>query len=208
MLSACRSSYACPSLRRYLHPLIASILFPSMCSCSSSLSATLSFCPLLPPQLACPQCLMHTLPEWVYQVDVVGTMVVVGLAGRLFHIYDVWQMCVQGTELVQWHESSLKFMTHAAGTLSTCCPAPGRIAMHSAHTKWCANILGHTPGAPGCWPGNLYAAQSPSTTPAAILHMVMHRRTHSTRPPHQMTLPCPWAHPGTCQPLVFFFFFF
>ena len=44
---------------------------------------------------------MHVLPEWVYQVDVVGTTVVVGLAGRLFHIYDVQQMRAGGMELVQ-----------------------------------------------------------------------------------------------------------
>ena len=29
----------------------------------------------------------------MYQVNMVGTTVVVGLAGRLFYIYDVWQMC-------------------------------------------------------------------------------------------------------------------
>ena len=41
----------------------------------------------------------------MYQVDVVGTTVVVGLAGRLFHIYDVWQMRTGGAELVQRHSS-------------------------------------------------------------------------------------------------------
>ena len=44
---------------------------------------------------------MHALPEWVYQVDVVGTTVVVGLAGGLFHIYDVRQMRAGGVEPVQ-----------------------------------------------------------------------------------------------------------
>ena len=44
---------------------------------------------------------MHTLPEWVYQVDMVGKTVVVGLAGWLFHIYDVRQMRAGGMELVQ-----------------------------------------------------------------------------------------------------------
>ena len=33
-----------------------------------------------------------SLPEQMYQVNVVGTTVVVGLAGRLFYIYDMWQM--------------------------------------------------------------------------------------------------------------------
>ena len=41
----------------------------------------------------------------MYQVDVAGTMVVVGLAGWLFHIYDVWQMRTGGVEPVQWHSS-------------------------------------------------------------------------------------------------------
>ena len=38
----------------------------------------------------------HTLPERVYRVDVVGTMVVVGLVRQLFHIYNVWQMHTVG----------------------------------------------------------------------------------------------------------------
>ena len=37
----------------------------------------------------------HVLPEQVYWVDVAGTMVVVGLVGRLFHIYDMWQMSTE-----------------------------------------------------------------------------------------------------------------
>ena len=41
----------------------------------------------------------------MYQVDVAGTMVVVGLAGQLFHIYDVRQMRAGGVELVQWRSS-------------------------------------------------------------------------------------------------------
>ena len=45
-------------------------------------------------------------------------MVVVGPMGRLFHIYDVWQMCMGGMELVQWHQNSLKFMTHVLGCMS------------------------------------------------------------------------------------------
>ena len=46
-----------------------------------------------------------SLLEQMYQVDVAGTTVVVGLAGRLFHIYDVQQMRMGGTELVQWRSS-------------------------------------------------------------------------------------------------------
>ena len=33
-----------------------------------------------------------SLLEQMYQVNVAGTTVVVGLAGWLFYIYDVWQM--------------------------------------------------------------------------------------------------------------------
>ena len=43
---------------------------------------------------------MHVLPEQAYQVDVVGTTVVEGLVGGLFHIYDVWLMCTRGMEPV------------------------------------------------------------------------------------------------------------
>ena len=44
---------------------------------------------------------MHMLLEWVYQADVAVMMVVVGLVGKLFHIYSVWQMCAGGAEPVQ-----------------------------------------------------------------------------------------------------------
>ena len=40
----------------------------------------------------------------MYQVDVVGTMVV-GLVGWLFHIYDMRQMCAGGAEPVQRRSS-------------------------------------------------------------------------------------------------------
>ena len=41
----------------------------------------------------------------MYQVDMAGTTVVVGLAGRLFHIYDVRQMHAGGAEPVQRRSS-------------------------------------------------------------------------------------------------------
>ena len=41
----------------------------------------------------------------MYQVDVAGTTVVVGLAGRLFHIYDMQQMRTGGAEPVQQRSS-------------------------------------------------------------------------------------------------------
>ena len=43
---------------------------------------------------------------------------VVGPAGQLFHIYDVWQMRVGGTEPVQRRQNSLNFVTHALGCMS------------------------------------------------------------------------------------------
>ena len=33
---------------------------------------------------------MHALPEWMYQVDMAGTMVVVGLEGQLFHMVKAY----------------------------------------------------------------------------------------------------------------------
>ena len=62
---------------------------------------------------------MHMLLEWVYQVDMAGTMVVVGLVGQLFHIYiqHVADVCdgPWDTELVQWHKNSLM---HVLGCMS------------------------------------------------------------------------------------------
>ena len=46
-----------------------------------------------------------SLLEQMYPVDMVGIMVVVGLVGQMFHIYNVWQMHVRGMEPVQWHNS-------------------------------------------------------------------------------------------------------
>jgi cell cycle arrest protein BUB3 len=48
-----------------------------------------------------------TLPNKVFSIDTIGHWLVVGLAGRLIHIYDNRQL----TEPVQQRESSLKFMT-------------------------------------------------------------------------------------------------
>ncbi|OAX32666.1 WD40 repeat-like protein [Rhizopogon vinicolor AM-OR11-026] len=49
----------------------------------------------------------HTLPERVYHMDIVNNTLVVSMASRLFHIYDVRRM----SEPAQTRESSLKFMT-------------------------------------------------------------------------------------------------
>jgi hypothetical protein len=50
-------------------------------------------------------------------MDVTGTTVVVGMAGRLFHIYDIRKIR-EGEEPMQRRESSLKFMTRALGCMS------------------------------------------------------------------------------------------
>ena len=69
------------------------------------------------PRSSTPGTATHTLPERVYQMDVTGTMVVVGLAGRLFHIYDVRKI-KEGEEPLQRRESSMKFMTRAVACMS------------------------------------------------------------------------------------------
>ncbi|KIM56148.1 hypothetical protein SCLCIDRAFT_1147400 [Scleroderma citrinum Foug A] len=51
----------------------------------------------------------HALPEHVYHLDLINNTLVVGMASRLFHIYDIRKM----GEPVQTRESSLKFMTRS-----------------------------------------------------------------------------------------------
>jgi len=51
----------------------------------------------------------YTLPERVYHMDLVNNTLVVALASRLFHIYDIRNM----KEPISERESSLKFMTRA-----------------------------------------------------------------------------------------------
>jgi cell cycle arrest protein BUB3 len=69
------------------------------------------------PRSSTPSTATHTLPERVYHMDVTGTTVVVGMAGRLFHIYDVRKIR-EGGEPLQRRESSMKFMTHAVACMS------------------------------------------------------------------------------------------
>jgi len=52
---------------------------------------------------------VHNLPERVYQMDLVNHTLVVGMASRLFSIYDIRKMDAP----TQTRESSLKFMTRA-----------------------------------------------------------------------------------------------
>jgi len=74
-----------------------------------------------------------TLPERVYQMDVAGTNLVVGMAGRQFHIYDVRNL-KEGEQPIQRRESSLKYMTR-----SLACMTDGkgkRIVVASRHEQW------------------------------------------------------------------------
>ncbi|KAH7908032.1 WD40-repeat-containing domain protein [Hygrophoropsis aurantiaca] len=51
----------------------------------------------------------HSLPERVYHTDLVNNTLVVAMASRLFHIYDIRKMDMPA----QQRESSLKFMTRS-----------------------------------------------------------------------------------------------
>ncbi|KAG2365925.1 WD40-repeat-containing domain protein [Suillus spraguei] len=55
----------------------------------------------------------HTLPERVYHMDVVNNTLVVSIASRLFHIYDV-----RMSEPAQTRKSSLKFMTRSLACMA------------------------------------------------------------------------------------------
>ncbi len=56
----------------------------------------------------------HDLPERVYNMDLVNHILVVAMASRLFHIYDIRKM----DSPAQTRESSLKFMTRALACMS------------------------------------------------------------------------------------------
>ncbi|KAI0779210.1 WD40 repeat-like protein [Irpex lacteus] len=60
------------------------------------------------PRASSPQTSSHTVPERVYHMDLVNNTLVVGMASRLFNIYDIRKM-----DSPQSRESSLKFMTRA-----------------------------------------------------------------------------------------------
>lgn len=51
----------------------------------------------------------HSTPERIYALDHVNNMLVVGMASRLFHIYDIRKM----DTVAQERESSLKYMTRS-----------------------------------------------------------------------------------------------
>ncbi len=66
------------------------------------------------PRSANAQVARHSLPERVYNMDVSGNTLVVGMASRLFHIYDIRKM--DGGP-AQERESSLKFLTRAVACM-------------------------------------------------------------------------------------------
>ena len=66
------------------------------------------------PRASTAQQLSQQLPERVYSMDTVGHRLVVALASRLFHIFDVRKMDTPE----QTRESSLKFLTRALSCMS------------------------------------------------------------------------------------------
>ncbi|ETW77741.1 hypothetical protein HETIRDRAFT_435775 [Heterobasidion irregulare TC 32-1] len=66
------------------------------------------------PRASTPQVASHEQPERVYFMDLVGNHLVVAMASRLFHIFDIRKM----EKPEQTRESSLKFMTRALACMS------------------------------------------------------------------------------------------
>ncbi|KAJ3555599.1 hypothetical protein NM688_g2484 [Phlebia brevispora] len=66
------------------------------------------------PRASNPQQQSHELPERVYYMDLVNHNLVVAMASRLFHIYDIRKMDAPA----QTRESSLKFMTRALACMA------------------------------------------------------------------------------------------
>lgn len=66
------------------------------------------------PRASSPQQSSHSLPERVYNMDLVNHTLVVAMASRLFHIYDIRKMDAPA----QTRESSLKFMTRALACMA------------------------------------------------------------------------------------------
>ncbi|KAI0685726.1 WD40 repeat-like protein [Cytidiella melzeri] len=65
------------------------------------------------PRASTPQQSSYTVPERVYQMDLVNNNLVVAMASRLFYIYDIRKM-----DSPQSRESSLKFMTRSLACMA------------------------------------------------------------------------------------------
>jgi len=61
------------------------------------------------PRASTAQQSSHSTPERIYAIDSVNHTLVVGMASRLFHIYDIRKM----DTVAQERESSLKYMTRS-----------------------------------------------------------------------------------------------
>lgn len=75
------------------------------------------------PRAANSQQASHDLPERVYNMDLVNHILVVAMASRLFHIYDIRKM----DSPAQTRESSLKFMTRALACMAD---GQGKFILH------------------------------------------------------------------------------
>ena len=66
------------------------------------------------PRASSQQQSSHEVPERVYNMDLVNHILVVAMASRLFHIYDIRKM----DSPAQTRESSSKFMTRTLACMS------------------------------------------------------------------------------------------
>ncbi len=67
------------------------------------------------PRSPTPQQSSHSTPERIYQIDHVNNTLVVAMASRLFHIYDIRRMDAPSLT----RESSLKYMTRSLACMPT-----------------------------------------------------------------------------------------
>ena len=89
------------------------------------------------PRASTPQVASHEQPERVYFMDLVGNHLVVAMASRLFHIFDIRKM----EKPEQTRESSLKFMTRALACMSD---GQGKFYV-SSFRPFSASVCGRSP---------------------------------------------------------------
>ncbi|KAH6905730.1 WD40 repeat-containing protein [Coprinopsis sp. MPI-PUGE-AT-0042] len=95
----------------------------------------------------------HATPERIYSMDIVNHMLVVAMASRLFHIYDVRNMA----KPMQERESSLKYMTRSLACMLdgqgyATASVEGRIAVEQKYAFKC-----HRQTVDHVWPVNCLA---------------------------------------------------